>query len=261
MTPKRTKSFHMDTLGEIQVVLLAGGFGSRLSHVLDDLPKPLAPVGGLPFVEWVIRFFASQGFRHFVLATGHRADQIERYVATHPLAGIEVLCRRETSPQGTAGAFLNAIIPTLSSSSGWVVANADSLILTDLAEFVRSSSRKDYVATILGLEVSDTARYGSLSLDESGSLTAFNEKRAGSGIVNAGVYWFSRAALDLFPKRRPLGFEREVFPRLLEKGASIGVIRVVAPFIDIGTPQSLAQAAEFVTSHLKPWLNHHQKRA
>jgi D-glycero-alpha-D-manno-heptose 1-phosphate guanylyltransferase len=240
--------------GTVHVVLLAGGAGSRVAHLLHDTPKPLAPVAGRPFIEWVIRFFGFQGFRKFVLATGYQAYQLERYVASRPFSGLEIACRKETFPQGTGGAFLNAIAESSAPSGGWIVGNADSLLLTDLGGFVASAADHKRDAAILGLEVSDASRYGSLSLDPSGCLRSFDEKSSRSGLINAGIYWLSPSCARMFPPKRPLSFEREVFPAMLSRGARIEVTAVRAPFIDIGTPESLAQAEGFVASYLKPVL-------
>ena len=98
----------------------------------------------------------------------------------------------------------------------------------------------------LGLEVDDASRYGSLAVGESGRLLGFHEKRPGRGLINGGVYFFRQRALDRFPRMQPLSMETDVFPALLSAGADLRVEGVQAPFLDIGTPESVRQAEGFV---------------
>src|SRR4051812_23943954 len=93
---------------QITAVVLAGGFGTRIRHLLGDLPKPMAPVNGRPFVEWVVRYLAAQGIRHVILSTGYLAETVEKHFLSQPVAGVKVVCVPETTPLGTAGGFLNA---------------------------------------------------------------------------------------------------------------------------------------------------------
>ena len=65
---------------QITAVILAGGFGTRIRHLLVDLPKPMASVNGRPFVEWVVRHLAAQGIRHVILSTGHLAETVARQI-------------------------------------------------------------------------------------------------------------------------------------------------------------------------------------
>ena len=61
---------------QITAVVLAGGFGRRIQHLLPDLPKPMAPVNGRPFLEWVVRYLAAQTIHNIILSTGHLAETI-----------------------------------------------------------------------------------------------------------------------------------------------------------------------------------------
>ena len=103
---------------------------------------------------------------------------------------------------------------------------------------------------ICAREVPDTSRYGSLVIDPAGHLVRFEEKRAGQGVISTGVYLFRHALVRTFPERVPLSIEREVFPALTAQGALLKVLRMNAPFLDIGTPESLPQAESFIQQHL-----------
>jgi D-glycero-alpha-D-manno-heptose 1-phosphate guanylyltransferase len=99
------------------------------------------------------------------------------------------------------------------------------------------------------LAVSDAARFGTLETATDGRLIRFAEKRSGTGLINAGVYAFRAALLAEFPAKRPLSFEVEVFPQLLQQGCQLKVTTCRAPFIDIGTEASLPQTEAFIRDH------------
>ena len=234
----------------VRAVILAGGFGTRIQHLLPDWPKPMALVDGRPFVEWILCFLQGGGVKDFVLSTGFRAEVIADYFAAHPLAGTRIVCVPEGMPLGTAGGFLNCIA-TDAPPDIWFVTNGDSLACAPLADFFDSLNAAE--VSVLAVWQEDASRYGTLEIGEGAILKAFREKRAGSGWINAGVYLFRDAILARFPPQRPLSFETEVFPSLLDQGVAVKVHKVQAPFLDIGTPESLVQAEAFVRSN-QNWL-------
>jgi len=235
--------------GEIAAVVLAGGAGTRIRHLLPDLPKPLAPVAGQPFLHWVLRYLNEQGVESIVISTGYLGEQIENYVAASGIPGVQ--CRRESAPLGTAGGFVFAADHSGLQPDAWLVCNGDSLALADLSPLFRALDEPDTQAAILGVRVDDAARYGTLQTDPSGRrLARFAEKRPGAGLVNAGVYLLRTACLQNLPRNCPLSFEFDVFARLLDGGASITVVAVDAPFLDIGTEESLLRADRFIAAHV-----------
>ena len=229
-------------------VVLAGGLGTRLQKVLPDLPKPLAPVAGKPFLEWLLRYLRGQGIEEVVLSVGHRAGQVEAFARNFSLPGMKVGCAVEREPLGTAGGFLNAMHSA--KGDGDVLAcNGDSLVLADLKTLFEAARESD--GAILGVRVADASRYGTLKRGADGRLLGFDEKRPGSGVVNAGVYLFPRATIGKFPAKRPLSFEYDVFPALIAAQATIRAVSCDAPFLDIGTEAALAQAGGFVAKNME----------
>ncbi len=226
-------------------VVLAGGFGTRLRSVLPDLPKPMAPVAGCPFVEWVVRYLRRERVAGVVLSTGYKAETIAAHFAANPVPEIRTVCVEETVPLGTAGGFLNCIKHSGIASDAWLVLNGDSLALAPLAPLFGLLNDPAVDAAVLALWMDDASRYGSLAI-EAGQLQGFLEKRPGASWINAGVYLFRAKTLDLFPEKSPLSFETDVFPALLAAGCRIAVHQVAAPFLDIGLPESLAQADDFI---------------
>lgn len=230
-------------------VILAGGFGTRIKHLLGDLPKPMAPVAGRPFLEWVVRYLAAQKIRRVLLSTGYRAETVENHFAAQPVKGVRITCVPETRPLGTAGGFLNAARGAGERPAAWLVLNGDSLALAPLDKMICRLEDAEVAGAILGMRVPDASRFGTISTNAAADLVSFNEKKPGAGIINLGVYLFRAAALEKFPARTPLSFETDVFPALVAARAGLKVCETDAPFLDIGTPESLPQAAQFVQEH------------
>jgi len=223
-------------------MVLAGGAGTRLAAVVADRCKPMALVGGQPFVLRVLDQLAAAGCRRAILCTGHLAAQVERELgAAH--AGLELVHSREPGPLGTGGALRHAL-PHLDDAAALVV-NGDSFVDADLAAFVRWAKARGAPGALLAVDVDDTSRYGRVETAADGSVVRFHEKAPGSGAgaINAGVYWLPRATIAALPGPRPCSLEREVLPGLV--GAGLVAHRVQAPFLDIGVPEDYAAASEF----------------
>ena len=227
-------------------VVLAGGAGTRIRHLHPDLPKPMVPVAGAAFIEWVVHYLHRQGVWRFVISLGHMADVVESHFARRPASSCQIVTTRETKPLGTGGAFLFANHAVNPAVETLLLTNGDSLVLADLAPAFDRLEQDGVDGVVIGLTVSDASRYGRLDVADDGRLLRFTEKQPGAGVINAGVYLVRRRLLDRFPAQSPLSMEHDVFPALLARGARLMVHRCQAPFIDIGTPESLAQADSFV---------------
>jgi D-glycero-alpha-D-manno-heptose 1-phosphate guanylyltransferase len=232
-------------------VVLSGGFGTRVQRLLPNLPKPMASVDGRPFLEWVVRYLAGQQIRDIILSTGHLAEVIERHFASQPVKNARVQCVHETSPLGTAGGFLHAVRKSQKRPVAWWVLNGDSLAPAPLDALVESLDAPESAGAILGVHMADASRFGTIQQNALGDLAAFIEKRPGAGIINAGVYLFRPAIVDQFADKIPLSFETDVFPALIARGSRVKVCVTSGPFLDIGTPESLPLADEFVRQNRK----------
>ena len=235
--------------GSLFALVLAGGLGTRIRHLLPNLPKPLAPVAGRPFVEWVVRFLAAHGCGAFGISTGFMADAIQAHFATADLRGLEIACVAERQPLGTGGGLRFAAEMLRPCQPTWLVCNGDSLCLADLRACCDELESGNVEGVLVGVPVQDAARYGTLRLDGSRRLVGFEEKRPGSGVINAGIYVLRPAMLGRFPRQTPLSLEKDVFPELLRQGVPLAVSVQDVPFLDIGTGEGLAAAETFVREH------------
>jgi NDP-sugar pyrophosphorylase family protein len=228
-------------------ILLAGGRGTRLGDRHPTLPKPMIPCRGRPFLEWVILSLARQGLSRFVVSLGHRAEVAEAYFRARPPDGSAVHTVREPSPLGTGGALRLAW--QQAPQADVVVANADSLVLADLAGAFGLLARPEVDAVLVGVHQDDAGRYGTLRTGADGRLLAFEEKRPGGGLINAGVYLLRSRLRPALGGESPLSLETTVIPRWLSEGRDIRVFPCRAPFLDIGTPESLDAAEAFLAEH------------
>lgn len=229
-------------------VVLAGGQGTRIRHLYPDLPKPMIPAAGRPFIEWVLRWLAEQGLNKCVVSLGHLSDVAERYFATRPDSGLNIRSVRETMPLGTGGAIALAA-QAAPEAELFVVTNGDSLVLAELSPVWQRLRDPQLDGVVVGLEVDDASRYGRLDVGANGRLLRFSEKQPGRGLINGGVYVLRRRLIERFASTRPLSIETQVFPALLGQGAQLAVHACRAPFLDIGTPESVAQAEAFIQTH------------
>lgn len=228
-------------------VILAGGKGTRLTKVLTDRPKPLAMTRGKPFIEWVISFFSQYGVKNFIISLGHLSSVAETYFSSRKRDNVSIATITEKNPLGTGGAFCYATQNT--EADIYLLSNGDSLFLADLCLAYKALTRADVDGVIIGRKMEDTSRYGRLIFDDDGLLTDFLEKKPGSGVVNGGIYIIKRRLIECLPVTIPMSMEIDGIPSLLRQGARIMVYVSDAPFLDIGLPETLAQADGFIQEY------------
>jgi D-glycero-alpha-D-manno-heptose 1-phosphate guanylyltransferase len=194
---------------DFPAVLLAGGFGTRLRGILPDLPKPLAPVRGRPFLAYLLDQLADAGWTRAILClqTG---------------GAVRLALSRVNAPR-------------------FLLLNADSFCAAPLAEFAAFHRMHGRPASIVSVRVPDSSRYGRLELAGDGRVRAFTEKNAssGAGPINAGIYILESGLAESIPSGRPVSLESEMFPSWLPQG--LMAWETSAAFIDIGTPESYAR--------------------
>lgn len=225
---------------DIPVLLLVGGLGTRLRSVLSDKPKPLAPIGGISFLELLVMQVGSQGLHRLVMCTGFEAGQIQQEFGDGRKWSVTIDYSKESRPLGTAGAIKLAG-RLVSEASYFVVMNGDSFLELDLRRLIRFHREHGGSASIAVRRVPDAGRYGTVHMDEKNRVVRFSEKMAipESGVINGGVYVFNRDILQSIPDG-PCSLEKDVFPALLNQG--VFALEQDGIFIDIGTPEDYARA-------------------
>jgi D-glycero-alpha-D-manno-heptose 1-phosphate guanylyltransferase len=224
----------------VPALLLVGGLGTRLRSIISSTPKPLAKLGNAPFLELLVQQLREQGIRRLIMCTGYMAEDVQTAFGDGSEYGLSISYSKEAQPLGTAGAVKLAKSMT-GEAENVVVLNGDSFVKLDLLHLLALHKQRRAVATLAARRVDDASRYGSLKVDENSRVMAFLEKssRPEPGIVNAGVYVFSRDIFEHIPDGNS-SLEKDVFPNILKYG--VYAVEQNGLFIDIGTPDDYHRA-------------------
>jgi D-glycero-alpha-D-manno-heptose 1-phosphate guanylyltransferase len=222
----------------MEAIILAGGFGTRLKSVVTDVPKPMAPINGQPFLALLLSYLEQQEFEKVVLSVGYRYEVITAYFKER-FRNIKVSYSIEQEPLGTGGAIKKAL--GILDSEFVFVLNGDTFLEMDFCAMLHTHRESHADVTLALKEVSDVTRYGHV-LMEGQRILAFQEKGAtGRGFINGGVYLLSSNLFDRFDLPDTFSFEKDfLYPRcgeLLLHGFSAD-----GYFIDIGVPEDYLRA-------------------
>lgn len=233
-----------------EAIVLAGGFGTRLAHVVPDVCKPMAPVAGRPFLRFIMDQLAAAGIERAVVADGYRKEQIEGFFGGS-YRGMDVTYSPEEDPLFTGGAVKQALTRC---QGDWVfVMNGDTWLDADFAamEAVAASASATVKAVVAVKRMRGFERYGTVDVSAEGALTAFHEKRpCEEGLINAGVYLVRRSSLDSMPERFSL--ESDYFERVVGDGA-LRAVECGGGFIDIGVPGDYELAQTMLAPLARGW--------
>lgn len=239
-----------------EAILLVGGLGTRLRPLTVNIPKPMLPVAGVPFVTHQIARAVAAGVDHVVLATSYRADVFADALGDGSALGLELSYMVEEEPLGTGGAIRNAA-ERLRSGPGdpVLVFNGDVLDGHDILAQLARHREWDAAVTLYLTEVDDPRAFGSVLMEADQRVSAFLEKTPEpvTNRVNAGCYVFRRSVIDTIPGGRPVSVERETFPGLLEDGEVMLGHVDRAYWVDLGTPQQYIRgSADLVRGLIAP---------
>jgi mannose-1-phosphate guanylyltransferase len=222
-------------------VILVGGQGTRLRPLTERTRKDMLPLVDRPLLAYTFEHLRRHGVARAVLSCGYLPTQLRDFFGEE-WEGFALDYRVEEDPLGTGGAIgfaARELRETFFEVNGDSLREAD---LSALARFHRESGAK---ATILLTPVADPTRYGLVRLEPDGRVQSFLEKprpeEIDTNLINAGVYCLEPEVLELIPSDRPVSIEREVFPRLVEKGSCYG-LALPGYWLDVGTPETYLQA-------------------
>ncbi len=221
----------------MEAVILAGGFGTRLAHIVKDVPKPLADINGKPFLCYLFDYLIDNGINKVVLATGYKHEYIENYFS-NKYKDIDIVYSREISPLGTGGAIKKALEKC--EGDNVFVVNGDTFFNVDLLLMKEKYISFNTNIMIAAKELKNFDRYGSLTI-QNDKIVEFNEKRPlKEGLINGGVYFMNKHLLENI-KQEKFSFECD----FLEKDTiakNISVFISNGYFIDIGVPEDYSKA-------------------
>ena len=232
----------------MKLLVLAGGFGTRLKSTVADVPKALAPVGGLPFLEIQLENWLNQGLRDFTFLLHHQADQIINYLQGQmkgKLKDCQVDWLIEPTPLDTGGTIGHAV-RELNLNKNFLTANADTWLGGGIQELIQSAS-----PAIAVVNLANVSRYGQVHFDKQNHVIAFTEKTSqiSAGWINAGLCFLSA---DQFKDwdGYPFSLERHLFAMLV-KNRSLTAVPLQTNFIDIGIPDDYQIFCDWVAAGRK----------
>lgn len=228
-----------------EAIVLVGGLGTRLRAEVVDLPKPLAPVAGRPFLAYVLDQFAGAGLRRVVLATGYLAEKVEAAIG-RSWQGMDIAYSRESAPLGTGGAI--ALASALLRGDTAHVANGDTFLRFDQRALERRVYQLQAGIGMALARVDDARRYGSVEVRD-GKVAAFRDTGGtGVGTINAGRYFLSGDALAALPRGQAFSFESHVLLPAASRG-EVAALEETDGFIDIGIPADFRRAQALFGAH------------
>ncbi len=231
----------------MQAIVLAGGLGTRLRTVVPDLPKPMAPIRGKPFLSILLDDLVTAGFSNVILAVGYRHEAIRDYFGDR-YKSLRLDYSVESEPLGTGGAIWLALAQT--TAPHVFVVNGDTYLELDYQSMLAFHHEANATLTVAVCSVPDAGRYGALDIERN-RIRGFSEKgRSGPGIINGGVYLLSRDLFNGYALPTVFSFETDLL------APHVGTLRPLAfqtagTFIDIGVPKDYARAQDVLSPRLE----------
>jgi len=223
-----------------QAIILAGGFGTRLREVVNNVPKPMAPIGDKPFLAYLVDDLLANNFDQIILSLHYMPELIQDYFKTN-YPGQNIQYAVESEPLGTGGAVKYALTK-LASSEPVLILNGDSYLQVNYNAIYQAHTQSKADLTMLLREVENSGRYGRVCLDEYNKIISFEEKsNAGQGLINAGLYLLNPSVLELSSLPNTFSLENDFFKPYLPSLNAKGFV-VDGYFIDIGIPEDYARA-------------------
>ena len=174
-----------------EAIILAGGFGTRLQSIVSDVPKPMAPINNVPFLNYIFDYLKFFKIEHVVLSTGYLSEKISDYYKDE-FKGVKISYTKEESPLGTGGGIRLALEKCMTKNI--LVLNGDSFFDVDLHAYYPLHAQFNSNCTLALRKAANAARYGTIKLNDTSAITEFKEKDGieQEGLINGGVYILNR---------------------------------------------------------------------
>jgi len=222
----------------MEAIILAGGLGTRLKKLLPDIPKPMAPVAGKPFLYYIFDWIRKYPVDRIILSVGYKAESISKYFG-NSVFDIPVEYVVEKKPLGTGGAVKLASERT--EGNNILILNGDTWFPVDISKLNAFHIETDSLFTVALKRMTDFDRYGTVVLDKN-RILRFNEKRyCSEGLINGGIYIANRDYMASWKMPEVFSLEKDILE--IEAGKSVlnGMV-FDDPFLDIGVPEDYLKA-------------------
>lgn len=237
----------------MKAVIMAGGQGSRLRPLTENVPKPMARLCGRPVVEYILELLAENGVFESVLTLQYLPERITGHFEGQAFAGVKLSFCEEEAPLGTAGSVRNA----LGVADGpALVISGDALCDFPLRQAVEAHRESGAAVTIVTARVDDPREYGLVVADGEDRITGFVEKpsyaQATSELANTGIYILSAEAVNMIPDGRKFDFASDLFPEMLARGMLLKNCTLSGYWCDIGDLSAYRRAqADLLTGRVR----------
>lgn len=224
-----------------EAIILAGGFGTRLQSIVNDVPKPMAPVNREPFLNYIFYYLKFYKIEHVVLSTGYLSEKISGFYGNE-FFGIKISYTREVEPLGTGGGIRLAMEKC--NTDDVLVLNGDSFFDVDLSNYSKQHLNKKADCSLALRKVENAARYGTTEFGLDNNIAGFKEKddQEQPGLINGGVYILNRKLfLDLTEPLKAFSIEKDFYEKRLNELKIFGY-EYDGYFIDIGIPDDYKKA-------------------
>ena len=225
----------------MEVIVLAGGFGTRLRPLTEDRAKPLLPILDQPLLQRVVEVVPSEMIDRVIVAAGFGIEEMRDW-ATNAELPYEVVLSVEDEAMGTGGAIALAR-EHLSGEGPVLVLNGDLVSSVEVESLLKHHKTTGALATLSLWEVEDPSRFGVVEL-KNGEILQFQEKpKKGSelsNLINAGTYLLEPEILEMIPPNQKISVERDIYPKVAGNG--LHGFPFEGYFIDSGTPESYLEA-------------------
>jgi len=222
-----------------EAIILAGGMGTRLKSVVTEVPKPMAPINGRPFLEYLLNHLIGNGIERIIFSVGFKSEIIADHFGDC-YRDCDLIYVYEDEPLGTGGAIKKAMESV--EGDHVLVTNGDSLFLTNVQEQYAFHKSKEADTTLALKLMQDYDRYGSVIIDAKNVITDFKEKApVAEGVINGGVYIFDVQSFLKHDFPNKFSIESGYFEDKMESSKFIGY-QSDAYFLDIGIPDDFAKA-------------------
>ena len=216
----------------MKAVILVGGAGTRMRPLTYVMPKCLLPVGGMPLLEWTIKYLNSHGITEFVVCVAYLKRQIMSTVGDGSRLGVSIQYAEADSPMGTAGQLKTAE-PYVDDT--FLAMNGDIVTSLDVRNLMRFHKENGGMATLALKNFDVKVPYGHITTGKGSVIQKFEEKPTLHLMANAGIYILEKRVFSSIPSGRPCSLETEVFPALLQRGEKLNSFYEEAYWNDVGT--------------------------
>ena len=219
----------------MEAIILAGGFGTRLKHIVSDVPKPMAPINNKPFLVFILDYLKNYDCTKVIMAVGYKSNSIKEYFK-NSYKGMEITYSDEDNPLGTGGAIKKALMNTAEEEI--FILNGDTFFNCNLNEMRITHESSSCDITVAVKRMKDYCRYGSVVIKNNKIIKFIEKQKTNEGVINAGIYLINKKIFEKISEVE-FSFEQIILDSLIY---SMCAYESKGYFIDIGVPEDYYKA-------------------